>query len=246
MICPYCRTSIDPDPQAQKVCEGCATPHHPECFAENGGCTLFGCKFAPPDEPKVQVGALDVARAVPMTVPGQPPLYGAPRVITGFGDIQAPMIITPAVAAPRPAVAAPPPPPPPPSSGAAPSANAGAPAPAAAAAAPALTPAAVAPAALAADQQRFVTPGGIFDAAPDSAGNMVANQHPKSRLAFILLGLTLGIFGAHNFYAGYRKQAIIQLCITVLSVFYAAPITAIWAITEICTVDRDSKMVEFD
>src|SRR5258706_13662385 len=93
MICPYCRSPIDPDPQTQKICEGCATPHHVECFEENGGCTLFGCKFAPPDEPKVQVGTVEVARAVALT--GHPSLAYAPqRTFTGFGDVQAPILMS--------------------------------------------------------------------------------------------------------------------------------------------------------
>lgn len=237
MICPYCRTPIDADPQSQKICEGCATPHHPECFAENGGCTLFGCKFAPPDEPKLQVATQDVARlGMPAMVPAAPAVP-----YSGFGDVQAPRVQRTAPA--PPAVAPPPPPPPPP-----PLADASAPLAAATAAAPAMSaaPVVTAPAPATTTPSRFITPGGIFDAVPDAAGNMVANVHPKNRLAFILLGIVLGIFGAHNFYAGYYKTAIIQLCLTVLSFFFAAPVTAVWAIVEVCTVDRDSRHVEFN
>ena len=36
------------------VCEGCGTAHHADCYAENQGCTIFGCSKAPGDEPKMQ------------------------------------------------------------------------------------------------------------------------------------------------------------------------------------------------
>src|SRR5205807_486639 len=65
MVCPYCRTEIEPTASTEGIttCEGCNTPHHQECFAENGGCTLFGCKFAPPDEPKVQLNHHEISAA---------------------------------------------------------------------------------------------------------------------------------------------------------------------------------------
>jgi TM2 domain-containing membrane protein YozV len=66
---------------------------------------------------------------------------------------------------------------------------------------------------------------------------------PKSRMAFILLGIFLGCFGVHNFYAGYTGKAIAQLCITILSVFILSLVTAIWAIIEVITIDRDSNGV---
>jgi hypothetical protein len=53
--CPYCRELIaGPDHQA---CPGCHTPHHPACWQENRGCTVFGCQYAPPDEPKMSVSS---------------------------------------------------------------------------------------------------------------------------------------------------------------------------------------------
>jgi TM2 domain-containing membrane protein YozV len=58
-VCPYCRTTLNS--AEEKVCEGCATPHHQDCYAENGGCTVFGCRFAPPEEPKVAVSAPELA-----------------------------------------------------------------------------------------------------------------------------------------------------------------------------------------
>jgi TM2 domain-containing membrane protein YozV len=66
---------------------------------------------------------------------------------------------------------------------------------------------------------------------------------PKNRVTFILLGIFLGIFGAHNFYAGYTGRAIAQLCITLCTLFMGAIISWIWAIVEVCTVDRDSRNI---
>ncbi|HUR36309.1 MAG TPA: NINE protein [Terriglobales bacterium] len=252
MICPYCRTPIDAAPESQKTCLGCSTPHHVECFEENGGCTLFGCKFAPPDEPKVQVASIDVARAV--ALPGGPMQVVGPRpAFTGFGDVQAPLMMRNVAPPPAATSVAPPPPPPPPQQTTTQSPGPGLIAPlgtqlsTATAAAPAMSPATAPESSPQPSAQAgFVTPGGIFDAVADASGSFVANRRPKNRLVFILLGLGLGVFGAHNFYAGYRKNAIIQLCITVLTIFYATPVTALWALVEVCTIDRDSEHVEFD
>lgn len=38
----------------------------------------------------------------------------------------------------------------------------------------------------------------------------------KSRIAAGILGILLGVFGAHNFYLGYTKKAVIQLGCTIL------------------------------
>ena len=47
-------------------CEACATPHHADCYADNGGCTVFGCAKAPVDEPKISVSGSELeARAHP-------------------------------------------------------------------------------------------------------------------------------------------------------------------------------------
>lgn len=68
---------------------------------------------------------------------------------------------------------------------------------------------------------------------------------PKSRFAYVLLALFPGIFGIHNFYAGYTCRAIIQLLITVLSVGCLAPLVWIWAIIEACTMKQDAAGVPF-
>jgi TM2 domain-containing membrane protein YozV len=54
-ICPYCRSPLTNEDAPVTVCEGCGTRHHSDCYAENGGCTIFGCSFAPADEPKMSV-----------------------------------------------------------------------------------------------------------------------------------------------------------------------------------------------
>ena len=63
---------------------------------------------------------------------------------------------------------------------------------------------------------------------------------PKSRTAFILLGVFLGAFGAHNFYAGYTGKAVGQLCLSILTIGYLAIASWIWAIIEVCIIDKDS------
>lgn len=47
-ICPFCKTEIK-EGDAVTVCPECGIPHHTGCWAENGGCTTFGCagKAAP-------------------------------------------------------------------------------------------------------------------------------------------------------------------------------------------------------
>lgn len=68
---------------------------------------------------------------------------------------------------------------------------------------------------------------------------------PKSRLAYILLGLFLGGLGVHNFYAGYNGKGIAQLLMSLLSVGILAPVVCIWVIVEIITVTKDVKGIPF-
>src|SRR5271167_2864936 len=68
-VCPYCRGPIEADPQQQKVCEGCGTPHHLDCYEENGGCTVFGCSAAPAEEPELSISRSDLANATRTTAP---------------------------------------------------------------------------------------------------------------------------------------------------------------------------------
>jgi TM2 domain-containing membrane protein YozV len=68
---------------------------------------------------------------------------------------------------------------------------------------------------------------------------------PKERIAYILLGIFLGVFGVHNFYAGYTGRAVAQLLISVLTLFFGSFISAIWAIIDVCTVTADASGVPF-
>jgi len=237
MNCPYCRTELNaPDAGPPKICEGCGTPHHEECFNENGGCTLFGCKFAPPDEPKIRLQAADVPLATSFAGTGQP--GNASIEYSGFGDTMAPSAVWMRQAAPAPAPTRIATPPPPPLQHVVPEG----------AVVPTLSgtmlspvpplPSAVAAAPLvAAAPQPPQMARGIFNPGDE--------RQPKSRMTYIMLGIFLGIFGAHSFYAGYWKRGALQLGLTVLTLFYGAIITAVWAIAEVCTVDRDIHDVEF-
>ena len=66
---------------------------------------------------------------------------------------------------------------------------------------------------------------------------------PRARITYILLGVFLGMFGAHNFYAGYTKRAVAQLCITLCTLFVCGIVSWIWAIVEVCTVEQDSRNI---
>jgi TM2 domain-containing membrane protein YozV len=65
-------------------------------------------------------------------------------------------------------------------------------------------------------------------------------------MTFVTLGVLLGFLGVHNFYAGYRRKGIAQLLITLLTLGLASPMTWIWAVIDICTVDRDNRGVRFE
>jgi TM2 domain-containing membrane protein YozV len=185
-----------PEEGLPKECEGCGTPHHAECYEENGGCTLFGCKFAPADDPKVLVTSGDVSNA---------PNFGATvsaynyQHTSGFGDVNAPLMVA------SPAVAPPPPP-------------------------PAIDGGVASSPVLAQTPMRE----------PDLFAHSAPSAH-KSRVDYILLGIFLGALGVHNFYAGYKKRALIQLSISVGTLFFGAIAVWLWALVEICTVDRDAN-----
>jgi TM2 domain-containing membrane protein YozV len=221
-ICPYCRTEVGEAEGERKDCPGCATPHHADCFAENGGCTVFGCANAPSDEAKVTVSGTDlmgnvVTRQAPMPRPS-PLIRPGISLGSGYTTFRAPaMTAEPAApdASPGGSGGAPPPTPPPPMAGTgiAPPPQAG--------------------------------PGPQFLQAPSSLAQYYPVAQPKTRVIFVLLGIFLGVFGVHNFYAGYAKKGAIQLCVTLLSCFYAAVISWIWAIIEICTVNKDADGTQF-
>jgi hypothetical protein len=69
---------------------------------------------------------------------------------------------------------------------------------------------------------------------------------PKSRTTFIVLGALLGALGAHNFYAGYYKKAVAQLAITLVTFGFGSPMSWIWAIIDICTVNHDQRGIQFE
>ena len=66
-VCPYCRMPFDEASPPKIFCTACGMPHHEDCYLENGGCTVFGCKRAPADDPKLQVSQSDLS-AVSMPV----------------------------------------------------------------------------------------------------------------------------------------------------------------------------------
>ena len=67
------------------------------------------------------------------------------------------------------------------------------------------------------------------------------NRNARRHLA----GSAAGGFGAHNFYAGYYKKAGIQLGITV-NLGFGTPISWMWAVIDICTINRDVQGVQFE
>ncbi|HKD81820.1 MAG TPA: NINE protein [Candidatus Angelobacter sp.] len=67
-VCPYCRMPFEQAGPAQVFCTACGTPHHEDCYQENGGCTVFGCARAPADDPKLQVSQSDLSA---VNLPGQ-------------------------------------------------------------------------------------------------------------------------------------------------------------------------------
>ncbi len=200
-ICPYCRTEIGSLEGERIDCPGCGTPHHSDCFQENGGCTIFGCSKAPVDDPKISVSGTDLVEM------GNPGAAEAPRQVLGTGMFPAPPMEPPHDTAP-----APPPPLPPPTG--------------------------TAPPPLPMGQVRN-------SSAPSALVDYYSANRPKTRVVFVLLGIFLGIFGVHNFYAGYVRKGVAQLCTTLFTCFYGAIVSWIWAIAEVCIVSKDADGVQF-
>ena len=67
----------------------------------------------------------------------------------------------------------------------------------------------------------------------------------KSRSAYIILAVLLGSFGVHNFYAARTGPGVIQLLISLLSVFTLSIVTWIWAVVEAATIKVDGRNVPF-
>lgn len=68
----------------------------------------------------------------------------------------------------------------------------------------------------------------------------VEQYSAKNRSLFMVLGLVLGPFGIHNFYAGYTLRGAFQLALTCSTLFYGAVVTWCWAIVEILVVSQDA------
>ena len=211
-VCPYCRTEVGASEAERMDCPACGTPHHPECFAENGGCTVFGCAQAPPAEPKISLSGADLSAPIPAapvsaTSATTDPTFQRPATeLHGDGFAAAQMPPPPSVPG-----GAPPPPPSPAGTCASPPPMAGFPQPASA----------------------------------PYTGYMPPAPVPKSRVRFVLLGVFLGFFGAHNFYAGYNKKAAIQLLLTLVTCFYGAFVSWIWAIVEVCVISETEDGEKF-
>lgn len=58
-ICPYCQSKLKKGAD-YTICSHCGTPHHKECWNENGGCTTYGCINNPQTERKVDLESEDV------------------------------------------------------------------------------------------------------------------------------------------------------------------------------------------
>ena len=189
-VCPYCRMAFDEAAPPKIFCTACGMPHHEDCYRENGGCTVFGCKCAPADDPKLQVSQSDLS-AIPVAAQPYAPVpqpYAAPQYQpSAYGG---PLGLSQAAAT-----------------------------------APALVPAPV-------TYQPYTSP-------------LSFEQPRKSRTTYIVLGIFLGALGVHNFYGGYVGRAVGQLCLTVLTLGYLGIISWIWAIIEICIVEKDSTGLNF-
>lgn len=218
-VCPYCRGAIEQDEPGTVHCPGCGTPHHADCFEENGGCTVFGCSAAPAAEPKLSIGLPDLQ-----------------------GEMRTP--------APPPVVAVAPPPPPLPTAPQQGAEREGGP--------PMFNSfgysllAHPLPETETQDRPLFSSLGyGRPQPIPYPAPTPRLIQIPdpsapaKSRTTFLLLGVLLGGFGAHSFYAGSTKKGFLQLAITLLTFGFAGLMVWIWAVIDICTISTDSNGIPF-
>jgi TM2 domain-containing membrane protein YozV len=251
-VCPYCRTEVDAADGGRVDCSECHTPHHQDCFTENGGCTVFGCAQAPVDEPKISLTAPEVA-AAQATVAERPALSAAAAASPNLNLQGASYVLFPAqgtgtansVSLPGAGIAAGvmtptlpqrengrdttavPPPPPLHGFGSVP------------------------PPPLPAGHAAQSPGSGMTDYSRLSPAEIYAGvESHRSRVVYVLLGLFMGCFGAHNFYARYFRRGAAQAAITVFwwvlaSQGYGALITWIWAILEVCLIAKDADGVQF-
>ena len=85
----------------------------------------------------------------------------------------------------------------------------------------------------AAPTQVYIQPG----SAPGAAER-------KDRVAYVLLAVLLGL-GIHNFYAGYKRNGLIQLLVSLLSCGILWFLMWVWSVVEACTVTQDADGVPF-
>jgi TM2 domain-containing membrane protein YozV len=206
---------------AKVFCTACGTPHHEDCYQENGGCTVFGCSRAPADDPKLQVSQSDLHA---VSVPAQA-YAAAPQAYVSTPASTQPSTPSPYGSSPLGLSQA----------AAASSAPAGQPAQPTALNVQYAPPPAGAP-----HYPQAQYPGYAYGVPP-----MIYGQAQKSRTTYIVLGIFLGALGIHNFYAGYTGRAVGQLCLSVLTLGYLGIVSWIWAIIEVCVVDKDSAGIPF-
>lgn len=234
-VCPYCRAAIEPGEAHSALCPGCGTPHHTDCFNENGGCTVFGCSAAPAAEPKLSIAAPELQgtgvtgalRTAPQPMaPPPPPLVGT------AGSAPPP----PLVQANPQGTELPEPPPMFNSWGysllAHPLPDQDPP-----------RPPLFSSLGYSRSQPRYYPPP-----TPAPMPNIWAQGTAlsvKNRTVFLLLGVLLGAFGAHSFYAGSTKKGFLQLGITLLTFGFAGLMVWIWAVIDICTITTDNNGVPF-
>ena len=70
-----------------------------------------------------------------------------------------------------------------------------------------------------------------------------SDDPPKSRLTYILLALFVGLFGIHDFYAGYTNRGVIAFLLTLT--WFGAIISAFMALYDMATVTHDAAGVRF-
>lgn len=78
--------------------------------------------------------------------------------------------------------------------------------------------------------------------------NQACDVGRKSGLIYVILAWFLGVFGAHNFYAGYNGRGLAQLLLTVFSwvlMFIPLIITSVWAFIEMLVVNKDADGCDF-
>ncbi len=75
--------------------------------------------------------------------------------------------------------------------------------------------------------------------------NISPQVRPKRLKVFVAAGFLLGFLGAHNFYAGYRGTAVVQLLLTgvLFSLGFGLIATWLWALLELLVVHSDRRGV---